>query len=143
MKSGFYYTTPERKKSIKNLKILFKPKITIKWPKNAIIIITRIFGFFRVFGPYRPRFGPYRPRFVHSQVLKQQNTGRQRPKRTDQHLRRIPTPIFHVTYSYLSESETTLKIMEKHMEKSWKIMEKHGQNNYGIFCPFYGEIIFK
>ena len=60
MKSGFYYTNPERKNPIKNLKILFKPKITIKWPKNAIIIKTRIFGFFRVFGPYRPRFGPYR-----------------------------------------------------------------------------------
>ena len=51
MKSGFYYTNPERKNPIKNLKILFKPKITIKNPKNAIIIKTRIFGFFRVFGP--------------------------------------------------------------------------------------------
>ena len=24
-----------------------------------------------------------------------------------------------------------------------KIMENHGHNNYGIFCQFYGEIIFK
>ena len=67
MKSGFYYTNPERKNPINNLKILFKPKITIKLPKNAIIIITRIFGFFRVFfgflGPIGPVFGPYRPAF--------------------------------------------------------------------------------
>ena len=50
MKSGFYYTNPERKNPIKMIKILFKGIFTIKWPKNAIIIITRIFGFFRVFG---------------------------------------------------------------------------------------------
>ena len=40
MKSGFYYTNPERKNQIKNLKILFQYKITIKMQKNAIIIIT-------------------------------------------------------------------------------------------------------
>ena len=43
MKSGFYYTNPEREKSIKMFKILFKGNFTIKLPKNAIIIITMIF----------------------------------------------------------------------------------------------------
>ena len=33
----------KRKKSIKPLKILFKYNFTIKWPKNAIIIIAMIF----------------------------------------------------------------------------------------------------
>ena len=40
---------------------------TIKWPTNAIIIITVIFHDFPLFSmifPYRPRFGPYRPRFL-------------------------------------------------------------------------------
>ena len=35
--------------------------------------------------------------------------------------------------------EQAWKIMENH----GKIMENHGNNNYGIFLPFYGEIIFK
>ena len=52
MKSGFYYANPERKNPIKNLKILFKPKITIKNLKKSIIIKARSFGIFRVFGAW-------------------------------------------------------------------------------------------
>ena len=43
----------KRQNPINNLNILFKPKTTIKLPTNAIIIITRIFGFFR--GPGKRR----------------------------------------------------------------------------------------
>ena len=39
MKSGFYYTNPKRKRSIKPLKVLFKYIFTIKWQKMAIIIL--------------------------------------------------------------------------------------------------------
>ena len=39
MKSGFYYTNLKQKKSIKILRILFKYNFTIKWRKNAIIIM--------------------------------------------------------------------------------------------------------
>ena len=39
MKSGFYYTNPERKKSIKPLNLIFKCNLTIKRPKIAITIM--------------------------------------------------------------------------------------------------------
>jgi hypothetical protein len=39
MKSGFYYANPERENPIKMMKILFEYKITIKIPKNTIIIL--------------------------------------------------------------------------------------------------------
>ena len=60
MKSGFYYANPEREDPIKNLKVLFKHKITIKNLKNLIIVKTRIFGIFGFLGPIDPVFGPYR-----------------------------------------------------------------------------------
>ena len=43
MKSGFYWTNPKRKKSSKPFKILFKYNFTIKWQKNAIIMLAMIF----------------------------------------------------------------------------------------------------
>ena len=39
MKSGFYYTNPKRKKTIRPFNQLFKYNVTIKWPKNTIIIL--------------------------------------------------------------------------------------------------------
>ena len=44
MKSGFYYTNPERKNPIKPLNQLFKYNFTIKLPQMAILIMV----FFRM-----------------------------------------------------------------------------------------------
>jgi hypothetical protein len=42
MKSGFYYTNPERGNPIKPFEILFKYNFTIRRQKNAMIIMAMI-----------------------------------------------------------------------------------------------------
>ena len=57
MKSGFYYTNPKRKKSIKPLKVLFKYKFTIKSPKNAIMSMVFFPMIFRPIPEHHQLFG--------------------------------------------------------------------------------------
>ena len=127
----------KQKKSIKPLKILFKYKITIKWPKNAIIILAMIFHDFPVRGSGGARVRPPRTLYVYSfwAPIRNYNTIL---KHLEMWISKAPDPQCRGKWqSSVNKTCLTKKSPMGSSGLQWGLQwGEIGENNFGVFLLF-------